>query len=148
MWNMNAPQGRRPIPYAIVTKRPDYVARFRMHQLLNFRWICSRGYGVMGVLSWRGLVIPKFSAPFSGKTVRQTPKVLEVQERARGPQSPCHVWWGSDFTRRQGGQTLSFLSVCLFLCLFVTLSFERQRLCDRFRHEGFEVHRNDFDAVR
>ena len=39
----------------------------------------------MGVLSWRGLVAPKFSAPPSGKTMRQTPKVLEVEERARGP---------------------------------------------------------------
>ena len=36
--------------------------------------------------------------------MRQTPKVLEVQERARGPLSPWQVWWGSDFTRRRGGQ--------------------------------------------
>jgi len=43
------------------------------------------------------------SAP-SGETICQTPNVLEVQERARGPLSPCQVWWGSDFTRRQGGQ--------------------------------------------
>ena len=28
-----------------------------------------KGYGVMGVLSWQGLVIPKFSAPPSGETV-------------------------------------------------------------------------------
>ena len=41
-----------------------------------------------------------FSAP-SGKTMRQTPNVLEVQECARGPLSPCQVWWGSDFTRRR-----------------------------------------------
>ena len=32
------------------------------------------------------------------------PKVLEVQERARGPLSPFQVWWGSDFTRRRDGQ--------------------------------------------
>jgi len=32
------------------------------------------------------------------------PKVLEVQESARGPLPPCQVWWGSDFTRRRGGQ--------------------------------------------
>jgi len=31
-----------------------------------------------------------------------TPSVLVVQERA--PLSPCQVWWGSDFTRRRGGQ--------------------------------------------
>ena len=41
---------------------------------------------------------PKFSAPTSGETMCQTPNVLEVQER---PLSPCHVWWGSDFTRRR-----------------------------------------------
>ena len=85
-------------------------------------WICSRGYGVMGVLSWRCLVIPKFSAPFRGETMRQTPKVLEVQERARGPLSPCQVWWGSDFIRRRGGQkrwVFVYLSVCLFVSLFV-----------------------------
>jgi len=46
-----------------------------------------KGYGVMGVLSWRGLVIPKFSAPLSGETMRQTPKGL----RARGPLSQCQV---------------------------------------------------------
>jgi len=53
-------------------------------------------------LTWSGY--PQiFSAP-SGETMRQTPKVSEMQERARGPLSPCQVWWGSDFTRRQGGQ--------------------------------------------
>jgi len=37
--------------------------------------------------------------------MRQTPpKVLKVQERARGPLSPCQVWWGLDFTCRRGGQ--------------------------------------------
>ena len=28
-----------------------------------------------------------------------------------------------------------FLSVCLFVCLFVRHAFERQSLCARFRHE-------------
>jgi len=72
----------------------------------------------MGVLSWRSLAIPKFSAPRSGKTMCQTPKVLEVQERARGPLSPCQVWWGSDFTSKN----VFCLSVCLSVCLFVCLS--------------------------
>jgi len=49
---------------------------------------------------------PKFSAAPSGETVRQTPKVFEVQERARGPLSSCQVWWGWNFTRRRGGQKL------------------------------------------
>jgi len=68
----------------------------------------------MGVLSWWGLVIPKFSAPPSGETIRQSRKCFEVQECARGPLSPCQVWWGSDFTRRQGSQKRWVLwSVCL-----------------------------------
>ena len=39
---------------------------------------------------------------------------MEVQERARGPLSPCQVWWGSDFTRHRGGQKrwVFCLSVC------------------------------------
>jgi len=57
-----------------------------------------------GGFKLRGLVSPKYSVPPSGETMRQTPNVLEVQERARGPLSPCQVWWGWDFTRRQGGQ--------------------------------------------
>jgi len=39
-----------------------------------------------------------------GKTLCQTPNVLEVQKRARGPLSSYQVRWGSDFTRRRGGQ--------------------------------------------
>jgi len=31
------------------------------------------------------------SALYIGETMHQTPKVLEVQERARGPLSPCQV---------------------------------------------------------
>ena len=50
-----------------------------------------------------------FSAP-SGETTRQTPKVLEVQERARGPLSPCQAWWASDFTRTGVAKTLSFFT--------------------------------------
>jgi len=56
------------------------------------------------VLSSGGLVTPKFSAPPSGESMRQTPKVFQVQERARGPLSPCHVWWGSDFIRHRVSQ--------------------------------------------
>jgi len=92
------------------------------------------------VLSWGGLLAPKFSAPPSGETMRQTPNVLEVQERARCSLSPCQVWSASDFTRRRGGQKRRvFLSVCLFVCLFVRHAFERQSLCALFRHEGVGV---------
>jgi len=91
----------------------------------------------MGVLSSGGLVSSKYSAPPSGETMRQTPNFLEVKERARGPLSPCQVWWGSDFTRRRGGQKR--LVFCLSVCLSVRHAFERQSLCARFRHEGVGV---------
>ena len=75
----------------------------------------------MGFLSSRGLVIPKFSAPPSGETMRQTPKVLQVQQRARGLLSPCQVRWGSNFTRRRSGHKNVEFFVCLSVCLFLTL---------------------------
>jgi len=67
-------------------------------------WICLRGYGVMGVLISGGLVSPKYSAPLAAKLCVRPPNVFQVKERARVPLSPCQVWWGSDFTRRRGGQ--------------------------------------------
>jgi len=99
----------------------------------------------MGVFSSGGLVTPKFSAPPSGETTRQTPKVVEVPERARGPLSPRQVWWGSDFTRHRGGQNVEFLSVCLSVCLSVTLLNVRDCAPD-FAMNALE-YRNDFDAV-
>jgi len=119
------------IPCAIFTKFAEFVPRFRMRLLLKFHWICSRVYGVMGNFSLTGSGSPKFSVPTSGETMRQTPNDLEVQERARGPLSPCQVWLGSDFFTRR---TLSFLSVRH--CFSVHHAFERQSLCARFRHEG------------
>ena len=112
------PQNWKRIPCAIFTKFAEYVPRFRTRCLLKFCWICSRSYGVIGVLRWWGPITPKFSAPPSGETMHQTPKVLEVQEHDRGPLSPCQVWWGSDFTRSRGSQKRwAFLSVCLFVTL-------------------------------
>ena len=83
---------------------------------------------LMGLWSYGGFKLTgsgypqKFSAP-SGETMPQTPKVLEVQERARGPLSLCQVWCGSDFTSRRGGQKRW---VFLFVCLSVHHAFERQ----------------------
>ena len=45
----------------------------------------------MEVLSRGGRVSLTLSAPPSGETVHWTPKVLEVQERARGLLSACRV---------------------------------------------------------
>jgi len=39
------------IPRAIFTKFAEFVPRFSVRQPLKLRWICSKDYGVMGVLS-------------------------------------------------------------------------------------------------
>ena len=112
-WNVNALQRR--IPCVIFTKFAEFVPCFKMRYLLKFGWICSRGYGVMGIFKVEGWIFHKFSDPPCGEIMRRTPKVLEVQERARGPLSPCQVWWGSGFTCCQASQKrwVFCLSVCL-----------------------------------
>jgi len=82
-----------------------------------------------GGFKLRGLVSPKFSAPPIGETMRQTPKSFRgTRTCSRSSISSC-----------QGQpKTLSFF-VCLSVCLFVRHTFERQRLCARFRHEGVGV---------
>jgi len=35
---------------------------------------------------------PNFQRPLAAKLCVRLPKVLKVQERARGPLSPCQVW--------------------------------------------------------
>ena len=77
--------------------------------------------------------------------MRQAPNVLEVQERARGPLSPCQVWWSSDFTRRRGDQKLEFF-LCLSVCLSVRHTFERRVCAPDFAMKALE-YRNDFDAI-
>ena len=89
----------------------------------------------MGVLSWEGRVSPKFSASPCGEAVRRIPNVLEVQERARGPLSPCQVRWGS--------LSLFFLSV-LSVFLSVRHVVLNVRVCAQF---GVQKQINDFDAV-
>ena len=87
----------------------------------------------MGVLSRRGLVIPKFSAPPpSGETMRQTPKifsrcnnVLEVLYH--------HAKFGGARISPAAGCVSLF--VCLSVCLFVTLLNVRD-FCARYHHEG------------
>ena len=69
----------------------------------------------------RGLVTPKFSAPPSGENTRKTPKVLEVQERARGSLSPCQIWWGRILPAAGVAKNVEFF-VCLSVCLSVCSS--------------------------
>ena len=104
------------IPCAIFTNFAEFVPRFRARWVLKFGWICSRGYGVMGVLSWWGLVTPNFQRPLAAKVCVKPKNVLEVEERARGPLSPCQVWWGSDFTRRRDSHKRCVFFVCLSVC--------------------------------
>ena len=114
MCNINAPQGR--IPCAIFTKFAEFVPHFRMRWVLKFGWICSRGYGVMGVLSWGGQFSPKFSAPPSGETTRQTTKRGERTCSRSSITMPSLV--GLGFHPPPGWpKTLSFLSVCLSVTL-------------------------------
>jgi len=75
-----------------------------------------KGYGVMGVLSWRGLVIPKFSAPSSGKTMYQTPKSFRGARTSSRSSINHHA--------KFGGVWISFAAVVaknveFFVCLFV-----------------------------
>ena len=67
-------------------------------------------------------VLQIFSTP-GGKTKHQAPTVLEVYERARGPLSPCQIWWGSDFARHRGAKNVDF-----FVCQFVRHALEQHSL--------------------
>jgi len=80
--------------------------------LANKIWLdLLEGLGSYGGFKLRGSGYRQiFRAPTSGETMRQTPKVLEMQERARGPLSPCQVWVAKN---------VEFF--CLSVCLFVTL---------------------------
>ena len=67
--------------------------------------------------------------------MRQTPKVLEVQEHARGPLITYAKFGGVRISpAARVAKNVEFF--CLFVCLFVRHAFERKRLCARFRHEG------------
>ena len=91
-----------------------------MRWVLKFCWICSRGYGVMAVLSWGGLVTPKFSAPPSGETMHQNPKIFGGARMCSRSSITMPSLVGLGFHPPPGWpKTLSFLSVRLFVCLFV-----------------------------
>ena len=95
----------------------------------------------MGVLSWGGLVSPKFSAPPSGETMRQTPNVLEVKERARGPLNHHAKFGGARISPAAGAAK----NVEFFVCLFVRLLTVRH--CEPDFDMKALVYRNDFDTV-
>jgi len=102
MWNTNVPQGR--IPCAVYKKICRVCTPFQGALAAKIWLDLLEGLWSYGGFKFRGLVTPKFSVPLAAKLCVRPPKVLEVQERARGPLSQCQVWWGSDFTLRPGGQ--------------------------------------------
>ena len=81
------PAGAYPLRdfYAIRTVGTSFHIALAVKTWMDF----LRGYGIIGVL--RGSGYPQTFRTPSGKTVRQTPKVFEVQERTRGPLSPHQV---------------------------------------------------------
>ena len=70
--NINVPGGAYPLHD--IHKFAEFPHNFRIHQ--QFGWICSRGYGIIKVLSRGCQISPKFSAPPSGETLHWTPKSL------------------------------------------------------------------------
>ena len=64
-----------------------------------------KGLWSYGGFKLRGSGFPlNFQRPLAAKLRVRPRNVFEVKERARGPLSQCQIWWGSDFTRRRGGQ--------------------------------------------
>ena len=114
MWNINAPQGR--IPCTIFTKFAEFVPHFRMRWVLKFGWICSRGYGVMGVLSWGGRVSLKFSAPPSGETMRHTTKRFRGERTCSRSSITMPSLVGLEFHPPPGQPKTLSLFVCLSVC--------------------------------
>ena len=94
---------------SVCTSFQDVLAKILLDllkELWSYGGLKLRGSGYLEI----------FSAP-SGDTVRQTPSVLEVQERAQGSPSPCQVWLGSDFITAGAAKNVE---------LFVRLFFESQ----------------------
>ena len=88
----------------------------------------------MRILSWRSLVTPKFSAPPSGQTMHQTPKCFGGARTC----SRSSITMPS-LVRLGFYPPLGRPKPFSFVCLSVRHAFERQSLCDQFRHEGVGV---------
>ena len=126
--NINTPQVR--IPCATFTKSAEFVPCFSALAVKKYGRICSRGYGVMEVLSWGGRVSPNFQRP-------------QVVKLCIGPFRSARTCLRSSITmpslvalrfQQPPGRPKT-----LFFCLFVRHAFERQSMCARFRHEGIRV---------
>jgi len=92
------------------------------------------------------LVIPKHSASPSGKTMRQTPKSFRCARTcSRSSITVPSLMWLGFHSPPEWPKTLSFLSVCLFVCLSVTLLNVRD--CAPDFDMKASKYRDDFDAV-
>jgi len=99
----------------------------------------------MGVLSGRGLVTPKFSAPRSRKTMRQTPKSFGGARTCSRSSITVPSLVGLGFQPPPGRPKA--LSFCLFVSLSVCSSLVNVRACAHdFAKKALE-NRNDFDAT-
>jgi len=145
MWNINAPQyPLRDFP-KICTVCTSYHDALGVKISLDLlKGLCS-----YGGFKLRGLVTPKFSAPPSGETMRQTPKSFRGTRTCSRSSITVPSLVGLGFHPPAGQpKTLSFfvcLFVCLSVCLFVTLLKVRDCAPD-FTMKALE-HRNDFDTV-
>ena len=143
MYNINALQGR--IPSAVLTKIWRVCTSFQDALAVKISLDLLNGLWSYGGFELRGLVAPKFSAPPSGETMRQTlPSFRGARMCSRSSITvPSLVELG--FHPPPGWpKTLSFF-VCLFVSLFVTLLNVRDCAPD-FAMKALE-YRNDFDTV-
>ena len=93
----------------------------------------------MGVLSRQGLVIPKFSPPPSGETMRQTPKRFRGARTCSRSSITVPSLVGLGFHTPPGPpKTLSFLSVCLLVCPSCFWMSEIVHLITPWRHWSTE----------
>jgi len=92
------------------------VPSFRLRQLLKFRWICSRGYGVMGPLSWQS-----------------TETILMPLDRGRFlVVHPCSTW----LMARWKASVEFFLSVTELLFLSLTVEALQGKMCQNSLPSG------------
>jgi len=98
-----------------------------------------KGLWSYGGFNLTGLVVPKFSAPAIGEIMHQTLKSFRGVRTCSRSSITLPSLVGLGFQPPPGRpKTLSFLSTCLFVCLFVRHAFEGQILCVRFRHDGVQ----------
>jgi len=116
------------------TSFQDALAVKISFDLLNGLWSYG-GFQVQGV--W---LPPNFQRRPSGETMSQTPKSFGGARTCSMSSITMPSLIGLGFHPPPGRpKTLSFLFVCLSVCLSVHHAFERQRLCARFRYEGVRL---------